>query len=262
LTSYQSSSEFILSSVELSIKDAQDLVHALQNNLGWTELALREESGKLKDLFAVRLLRTCQHLTQLLAGAVEIARRDACVVTPELREILLTDLALAITHHLRKRFGTVESDLSAMDCLGATVFHDPQITLNVLDRILQVPAGVSTDTAPWKVQAGLRGVNAAITIQCREPKCGDANGSHDAAESAVGPRTDPQPALVEKLAICSALLARQGAALDVEVHELGGCEIVIIWPARSVTKGANSTSEPAGIQVASTDHVVSSPASA
>ena len=211
----------------------------------------------------MRLLRTCQHLTQLLAGAVEIARRDACVVTPELREILLTDLALAITHHLRKSFGTVEADLSATDCLGATVLHDPQITLNVLDRILQVPAEVSTDTASWKVQVGLRGVNAAITIQCREPKCADANCSHDAAVSPVGPRTvDSQPALVEKLAICSALLARQGAALDVELHELGGCEIVIIWPARSVTQGANSTSEPAGIQVASTDHVVSSPASA
>jgi hypothetical protein len=253
----------MLSSVELSMKDAQDLVHALQNNLKWTELALKAESENLKDLFAVRLLRTCQHLTQLLAGAVEIARRDACVVAPELRETLLTDLALAITHHLRNRFKTVDADLSATDCLGATIFHDPQITLNVLDRILEHSAEIAMDSASWKVQVGLRGVNAAITIRCEQSTRDEVDCPCDAQVVGTVPRNlDLRPVLEQELAICGALLARQGAALDIEVCELGGCEMVIIWPARSFTNRAGTTSEPAGTPVASTDRVISSPASA
>jgi flagellar assembly factor FliW len=224
------------------MKDAADLVHALQDNLGWTELRLREDPGGTHDELALRLLNTCQRLAQLLQGAVAIARRDACVTSPQLQEISLLELTAAIQRELSSRVSVIVTSLTDQDPT-VSVMHDSAITANVLGRILDaVPAG-NTGDAVWTVNIGLRGIHAEITLTYRYASTVSPNLS--SAQEAGTPVL-----LSDTLKICSALLARQGAALGYERDDEGHEEFTLIWPAQF---GIASAPVAAGTSVAVAD---------
>jgi flagellar assembly factor FliW len=241
--------EFKLSRAARSIKDAQDLIHALHDNLCWTENAVRRASVQ-SDISALRLLQTCRSLTQLLAGAVAIARREACLVVPKLRVTLLTDLAGTISNHLKSSAKAAEVAVSAPESHGVAILHDPEITLRVLDRILEVPWGVPADTSRLTVQTGIRGVHAAIVIRCDPLRATTV----DSGTLDLPPTDAEEPpsgkSLEEQLAICGAALAHQGAALDYEVIGCGGFELAIIWPLRTDAAILDSSPKRHGTHVA------------
>jgi len=226
------------------MKDAADLVHALQDNLGWTELRLKEERCGQADDLALMLLSTCQRLAQLLAGAVVIARRDACVTSPNLQETTLVDLAQTVMHELGSCVQVAACDTSAVNGLSVTVLNDPEITASVIHRIVDAYVGKTGSDTTWAVKVGVRGVNAAISVSCA--LC-ETVGTR---QGALGHSVDDRLLLSDILEICSAWLARQGAALGFEFDESGGCEFAIVWPIRA---GIDVDSQTTGTPVAS-DH--------
>jgi|GEM_PF-109211 len=206
------------------MKDAADLIHALQDNLGWTELRLRENSCDLQDRLVLRLLRTCRHLAQLLAGAVAIARRDACLESPNMQEVELSELARSVERALSERVDGLESTQPLAD-LAVRLLYDPEATANAVSRILDEFVGTCPGDATWSVRVGLRGVNAAISIR-RTPR-----GPIEELTNSNRAPILPPPRFDDTLEICTALLARQGAALDFEIDETGSSEVTIVWPA-------------------------------
>jgi flagellar assembly factor FliW len=208
------------------MKDAADLVHALQENLGWTELRLREHTSSPQDPLALRLLSTCQHLSQLLAGAVAIARRDVCANSLNTQEVSLGELADTIRHALTTRACLVESSSSIQD-RAVTVLYDPDITSSVVDRMLGAFVVRYGDRAAWTVRVGLKGVNAAIAV--RSAPLDATSSESPTAGSGV---TKLEAEFEDTIAICTASLARQGAALGFEVDDTGAGELTIVWPAR------------------------------
>jgi len=226
------------------MKDAADLVHALQDNLGWTELRLKEERSGQADELALMLLSTCQRLAQLLAGAVAIARRDACVTSPNLQGTTLVDLAHTVMRELSSRVRVTECDTSALIGFTVTVLHDPEITASVIHRIVDTCVGKTGNNTKWAVKVGLRGVNAAIAVSCAWR---DAVANARTSQGSLGLSVDDRLFLADILEICSALLARQGAALGFEFDEAGGCEFAIVWPTRA---GIDVDGQTAGTPVA------------
>lgn len=229
------------------MKDARDLVRALQHKLTGAEQSLESERDTYNGHLALQLLQTCQLLTHLLAGAVTIARRDACPEASKPREVSLAELANIFAQRMKARASIVIQS-AADPCLGSTsILYDADVAENVLDRLLLVPSGQVVDDATWSISVGIRGMHAAIVLQRTQRHLNEEGDSVEEPDSQARLRTPSAGA--EQLEICAALLGRIGAGLDFELTNAGGWEFALLWPIQAQGTSIRDD-ESAGICVA------------
>jgi flagellar assembly factor FliW len=138
-----------------------------------------------------------------------------------MQQVSLLELVDTIKNEVSRRVNVVVTSLTEQGpCVS--VLHDPAITSNVLERIIDAVQWDGAVDAVWRVGVGLRGINAAITLEYER--------SYASGVSPTG--LDVSAALGDTLEICSALLARQGAALGFERDSGGHEEFTLVWPAQ------------------------------
>jgi len=228
------SNQLRLHLIECSMKDACDLVHALLANLGSAQAALSIPPPGPEDGKAANILKTCQQLTHLLAGAVEIARRDACSDMPRSQSVSLSDLLQLIASRISDRYSMDTPILGPLDFSNVSVQIDPETAAYALERISDDVCEMTATASAAYLKGRHNGANATIalrwiatatSLESTTKKKGVAN-----LESAL--QFQPGRKYAETMATCRALLARQGVEIDVGADEQGWFEVVLVLPAR------------------------------
>jgi flagellar assembly factor FliW len=227
----QLSSELRLHLIECSMKDACDLVNALMVNLGTAELALAKPAPKSRKESASKLLHTCQQLTMLLAGAVQIARRDACSDLPKPRNLAVSDLVHSIATYLRTRYQLDGDSVGFSNMSDVTVCVDPQIAMDVVERLANATSPLLVSPTA-KFDADYNGANVTFSI-CWQGSIATIESEGPSDARLVRPTRSLQldSKYLETIATCRALLARQDSSLDFGLDADGNLEIAIVLPA-------------------------------
>ncbi len=252
--------ELRLHLVECSMKDARDLVHALIVNLGSAEVALTMPPGAPGGEDAWNLLRTCQQLARLLAGAVQIARRDACSDTPKPRSMALTDLFGMIKERLLRKY-EVHTQEWANDVSDISVCVDPDSASFALERLSDGTCSLMATTPAIVLASKYNGANLTLSLRWIDTDPSDEM----ARDEKVGQRRHEANLqlnrdYMEVISTCRALLARQGADLDVGFDDCGNLETAIVLPAQRTSVGQPGKLTASGTSFASATVEVSNPA--
>lgn len=241
----QLSSELRLRLIECSMKDACDLVKALMVNLGTAELALAKPAAQLKKERAATLLHTCQQLTRLLAGAVQIARRDACSELPNPRTLAVSDLIQSIASYICARYRSDGPAVGISKMSGVMVCIDPQMVMDVIEHLANATSLLQL-SSPAQFCADYNGANVTLSLRWTGPTTNvETRNPCDAVP--VSPKFDPRPEgkYMNTIATCRALLARQSSSLDFGFDGDGNLEIAIVLP----TSGKNIAQFRDGSQI-------------
>ena len=242
------SSELRLHLIECSMKDACDLLNALMVNLGTAALALAKPAAELREQKASKLLHTCQQLTRLLAGAVQIARRDACSDIPKPRNLAVADLFQLITTYIYARYRLDGEHVGFHNMSDVTVCVDPQIVVDVVERLADAISLLPLSSAA-RFQADYNGANVTLSLHWNSSIAeAKIENFSDAPAASAALNLEHDVKYMETIATCRALLARQESALDFGQDGSGNLEIAIVLPAsdRNVTqlRGASLIGTP------------------
>ena len=252
--------ELRLHLIECSMKDARDLVHALMVNLGSVEVALTTPPVPSGAEYAWNLLRTCQQLTRLLAGAVQIARRDACSDAPKPRSVSLTELFGMIKERLSRKY-EVHLHAWANDVSDISVYVDPDSASSALERLSDGACSLMAATPAILLASKYNGANLSLSLRWIDTSPDD----EIALDEKAGQRSREtnfqlNRNYMEVISTCRALLARQGAELDVGFDDCGNLETAIVLPANRTPASQSGESTAIGTSLASDTVEASNPA--
>jgi flagellar assembly factor FliW len=253
------SNQLRLHLIECSLKDAGDLVHALLGNLGSTEAALSIPPSAPADSNASNLLRTCKELTRLLAGAVEMARRDACSDMPKPKSVPLPELLQLIVSRISSKFLLYPNIFASSDLSNVIAQIDPEVVAYAVERVSDDVCARSGLAA--RMSSRFNGGTATISLHWLDPCSLGEPREKKAARN--GERLEdfrPGRKYAETIATCRALLARQGVEIDVGLDEWGNLEVAIALPARIDVADLTSIASDVGIHFAEEGSEMSSPA--
>jgi len=246
------------------MKDACDLVHALLVNLGSAQAALSippSNPAHFNDSRASNLLGTCQQLTQLLSGAVEIARRDACSELPKQKSVLVPELLQLIASRISGRYSVDAQVLASSELSTVLVQLDAEMAVYAIERISDDLCTTMTATPAACLKGRYNGANATISLRWLEAASsaeGMAKNLADNSDRAAHFR--PGRKYSQTMATCRALLARQGAEIDVCVDEHGWLELTIALPAHRSTANLGNSAPDIGTRFAEEPSEASNPA--
>ncbi len=244
------------------MKDACDLANALMLNLGTAELALVEPMANAGEERVSSLLHTCKQLTRLLAGAVQIARRDACSDVPKPRYVAASELVQSIATHLGGQYQSHGDGVGSSDLLDATVCIDLHLLMDVLERLVNATSILQVSPAT-QFAVDYNGANVTLSLRWSGSlvKVGTESSSNLLA---VCPPVEPQHdgKYMEIIATCRALLGRQSSSLDFGFDSDGNLEVVIVLPAHGKNVAQFRGGPLIGIPVAGQNLEESNPACA
>ena len=255
------SNEIRLRLIECSMNDAGDLVHALMVNLGSVQVALSDQPSELRSAEASNLLCTCHQLTRLLAGAVQIARRDACSDEPKPRTVTIADLLKTILDAASRRYSVDCGIVVSGEMSNVSVCIDPGIAMFVLELLSDSAAFMMTAGSRVRVDAAFDGTDARLSLCWVQSKTIDAPGSPNRVPSLdTAPYSQPDSKYKETIAACQAILARQGAALDIRCDNEGNLEVAFVLPACVTNPGQFPGLSTVGTPLAEAQAEASNPA--
>jgi flagellar assembly factor FliW len=251
--------ELRLHLIECSMKDACDLVHALMVNLGSAEEALVAPADTSFGDEAWNLLRTCQQLTRLLAGAVQIARRDACLDAPQPRSLPMSELLRMTVARLSRRYTVQVRAPGATNVSDVTVYVDPQIMICALEQLSDGACSVMTTAPTIALAVTYNGANLTLSLRWSE-LADDAETTRRPEHQSCSGAFQSSRNYTEIVATCRAMLARQGAELDVGFDDCGNLETAIVLPANESMPNRSDELAACGTPIATALVEASNPA--
>ena len=255
------SDQLRLHMIECSLKDACDLVHALLANLGTAQAALSIPPSDSAETRASGQLRTCQELTRLLAGAVEIARRDACSDIPKTRSLTLPDLLQRVANGISPTFPLDPNIYVASDLSDVVAHIDPEMAIFALERVSENVCATIPSALTARMSSRFSGGTATISLHwINRWTLGEPTDKKAERNSACVDNFRPGRKYAETMATCRALLSRQGVEIDIGLDEWGNIEVAIAVRARSGGPALASPPDDVGIHFANNANETSSPA--
>jgi flagellar assembly factor FliW len=247
--------------IECSLKDACDLVHALLANLGTAQAVLSIPPGTSADSRAAGLLRTCQELTRLLAGAVEIARRDACSDIPKPKCVQMPDLLKRIANQIASKFSLDPNIYVPSDLSDVVAQIDAELGILALERVSENVCASHSSALTACMSSRFSGGTATISLHWLNPRTvGEPTEKKAERNGSFLDDFRPGRKYAETMATCRALLSRQGVEIDIGLDEWGNIEVAIAIPAHSSASNLASASDEVGIHFANDANETSNPA--